>query len=143
MLAPPVLTIDFSWPAKAQNPYTDAKRSRKRTTKTQQSAAPPSSPAASASSSLSSTQQAPAPGAVEFRKLCVEKVRKKYPGLEPRGDFDLLQLSTKTFKGTHAEIYAELDEDLAMNVGAVGYEVVCEQTARLLDTHVEPTGVRL
>ncbi|KAL1950992.1 hypothetical protein VTO73DRAFT_141 [Trametes versicolor] len=129
-------------PAKAQKPYTDSKRPRQRTAKTQKSAAPSSSPAASASSGLSSTQEAPAPGAVEFRKLCVEKVCKKYPGLEPRCDFDLLQLSIKKFKGNHAEIYAELDKDLAMNVGAVGYDVVCEQTAKLLGTHVEPTGIK-
>lgn len=113
--------------------------------KTHKPVAPPSLPAVSGSSTSlgSSTQQAPAHGTVHFRKICLEKVRENYPGLEPRCDFDLLQLATRILKGTHAEIYAALDEDLAMNAGAHGYELITEAATKLLDSYVEPTGVCL
>ncbi|EIW63827.1 uncharacterized protein TRAVEDRAFT_41255 [Trametes versicolor FP-101664 SS1] len=131
-------------PAKAQKPYNDTKRPRQRTAKIQKPVAPPSLPAVSASStpSGSSTQQAPAPGTEHFRKICAEKVRENYPGLEPRCDFDLLQLATRILKGTHAEIYAALDEDLAMNVGLHGYELTTGEATKLLDSYIEPTGAK-
>ncbi|KAL1950993.1 hypothetical protein VTO73DRAFT_142 [Trametes versicolor] len=131
-------------PAKAQKPYNDSKRPGQRTAKIQKPVAPPSLPAVSASStpSGSSTQQSPAPGTVHFRKICAEKVRENYPGLEPRCDFDLLQLATRILKGSHAEIYAALDEDLAMNVGLHGYELTTGEATKLLDSYIEPTGAK-
>lgn len=77
-----------------------------------------------------------------FRNLCVEKVRKDYPGIEPRSDYELARLSERQFKGSPTEIYAQLDEDFAMSVSAGGYEIIMEAATALLDSHVEPSGVR-
>lgn len=81
-------------------------------------------------------------GAVLFRNLCMEKIRKDYPGVKPRNDYDISSLSEKRFKGSPAEIYAQLDEDLALDVGDVGYEFIMEAATAMLDRYVEPTGVR-
>ncbi|OJT05947.1 hypothetical protein TRAPUB_3134 [Trametes pubescens] len=129
-------------PTKAQKPYQDAKRPRKRAVKTTHPAPRPRLPPPSASPGLSSTHSGPAPGAVHYRKLCEENVRRRYPGLEPRNDFDLVQLSSAQYKGTHAEIFAELDNDLAETSEDFGYEYMMENSTSLLETYVEPTGVK-
>lgn len=98
---------------------------------------------APAAPGLSSTHSGPASGAVHYRKLCEEHVRRRYPGLEPRNDFDLVQLASEFYKGTHAEIFAALDDDLADTSEAYGYEVMMENSTKLLENYFEPTGVRL
>lgn len=76
-----------------------------------------------------------------FRKLCIEKIRKDYPEIEPRNDYELARLAERQFKGSPAEIYAQLDEDTAMGASAGGFEFLMEAATALLDSYVEPTGV--
>ncbi|OJT05946.1 hypothetical protein TRAPUB_3133 [Trametes pubescens] len=128
--------------AKAQEPYDDIKRPRKRTTKTPKPKERPSLPPASASLGLSSTPPRPAPGAVQYRKLCIEQIRKMYPGVEPRSDYDIERLSSTRFKGTPAEIYAALDKDLASNVQSHGYDYLMDCAKKLMDSYIEPTGMK-
>ncbi|KAL1950998.1 hypothetical protein VTO73DRAFT_147 [Trametes versicolor] len=129
-------------PSKALQPYDNAKRPRKRTIKAQKSIAPPILAPASASSNISSTHPRPAPGAVQYRKLCIEQVHKLYPGIEARSDFDLERLSSRRYKGDPAEIYAALDKDLASNARAHGYEYIMECARKLMDSYIEPTGMK-
>ncbi|KAI0671289.1 hypothetical protein C8Q78DRAFT_850649 [Trametes maxima] len=122
--------------AKAEKPYDTTERPRKCTSKT--STAPP--PLSLASSSSSSGR--PGPPSTEFRKLCLDRIREKYPGLKPRSDWDILQLaSTDMQSGTHAEIFAGLDKELARNIEAFGDEIN-DNVKTLLDTYMEPTGIK-
>lgn len=128
-------SLDLPKPTKAQNPYQGAKRPRKRTAETPKPKERPLPPALVSS--------APAPGAVPFRNLCEERVRELYPGLEPRNDFDLIQLASEHYKGTHAEVFAALDVDLAETSEDLGYEFMMEESTKCLDALVKPTGVSL
>ncbi|KAH9854451.1 hypothetical protein C2E23DRAFT_818741 [Lenzites betulinus] len=76
------------------------------------------------------------------RNICIRKVRKDYPGVEPRNDFELVRLCERRFHGSPAEIYAELDKQLACNAKIFGYDVVIGLSTKLLDTYVEPTGIK-
>ncbi len=71
-----------------------------------------------------------------FRTLCMEKIRKDYPGIEPRNDFELARLSERRFKGSPIEIYAQMDEDLADHVSGtvVSYEVLMELSKEYLNS---------
>ncbi|KAH9854458.1 hypothetical protein C2E23DRAFT_818754 [Lenzites betulinus] len=79
---------------------------------------------------------------VLFRNLCMGKIRKDYPGLDPRNDFELVRLCEQRFHGSPAEIYAELDKQLAQNTATYGYEMFIGLSTKLLDTYVEPTGIK-
>ncbi|KAI0642811.1 hypothetical protein C8Q79DRAFT_1012831 [Trametes meyenii] len=122
--------------AKAEKPYGTAKRTPKRTSKPSTAPLPLSVPSSSSSSRL------PGPPSTEFRKTCLDKIRERYPGLKPRSDWDILQLaSTETRPGTHAEIFAGLDKELAEDIEAFGDEIN-DNVKTLLDTYMEPTGIK-
>ncbi|EIW63825.1 uncharacterized protein TRAVEDRAFT_41253 [Trametes versicolor FP-101664 SS1] len=123
-------------PAKGQQPYDDPKGNR--TNKPRNKVPLPCPPSISSSSS----KPCLGTGSVLFRNLCVEKVRKDYPGIEPRSDYELARLSEICFKGSPTEIYAQLDKDFAMSVSACSYESIMEAATALLDSHVEPSGLK-
>ncbi|EIW63831.1 uncharacterized protein TRAVEDRAFT_41259 [Trametes versicolor FP-101664 SS1] len=123
--------------ARGQQPYGDLKGTRT-LANLRNKATPPTPPEIPPSSSKPGLGM----GAVLFRNLCMEKIRKDYPGVKPRNDYDISSLSEKRFKGSPAEIYAQLDEDLALDVGDVGYEFIMEAATAMLDRYVEPTGLK-
>ncbi|OJT05942.1 hypothetical protein TRAPUB_3129 [Trametes pubescens] len=123
-------------PAKGQQPYSDVQN--KRTKKLRSKATPPTPPNISPSSSKPGLGT----GGVMFRNLCIEKIRKDYPGIKPRTDYDLSALSERQFKGSPAEIYAQLDEELTIDAEACGYEFIMEAATAYMDSYVEPTGVK-
>ncbi|KAL1950995.1 hypothetical protein VTO73DRAFT_144 [Trametes versicolor] len=120
---------------RGQQPYGDLRGKR---TDLRNKATPPTPSEISPSSSKPGLDT----GAVLFRKLCMEKIRKDYPEVKPRNDYDVSSLSEKRFKGSPAEIYAQLDEDLALDVEESGYEFIMEAATAMLDSYVEPTGVK-
>ncbi|KAI0639074.1 hypothetical protein C8Q77DRAFT_1152083 [Trametes polyzona] len=76
------------------------------------------------------------------REILLDVVRRNYPGLEPRNDFDIVELATERHEGTPVEVYAWLDNHFAEEVQSMGsYEKVMYNAAKLLDTYVEPTGL--
>ncbi|KAH9854445.1 hypothetical protein C2E23DRAFT_818719 [Lenzites betulinus] len=79
---------------------------------------------------------------VLFRNLCMMKIRQKYPGVEPRNDFEIARLCERRFHGSPAEIYAELDKQLAQDAKTYGYDVFMGLSTKLLDTYMEPTGIK-
>ncbi|KAI0351334.1 hypothetical protein OH77DRAFT_1429884 [Trametes cingulata] len=81
----------------------------------------------------------PVSAALPLRDICLEQIRMKYPGFEPRDDWDLLQLGRGApRKGTHQELYAWLDEWHAQNLALDPH--IDEATTKLLDTRMEVTG---
>ncbi|EIW63833.1 uncharacterized protein TRAVEDRAFT_67814 [Trametes versicolor FP-101664 SS1] len=122
-----------------QKPYSDVKR--KRTTKPRIKNEPPTALSKLSSPSIP-TPPAPGIGTILFRKLCAEKIRTDYPGVEPRSDFDLVALGSRRFHGSPAEIYAQLDEQLASHVESDGYEFIMNSAKKLCDAYVEPTGIK-
>ncbi|KAI0676666.1 hypothetical protein C8Q78DRAFT_998828 [Trametes maxima] len=123
--------------AKAEKPYDIAKRNRKHTSKTS-TAPPPLSLTSSASSS-----RHPGPPLTELRKTCLAVNRERYPGLEPRGDWDILTLATTPLRvGTTTEIYAELDRELAFSIEVHGEKETMKNVRGLLDMRMELTGAK-
>ncbi|KAH9854436.1 hypothetical protein C2E23DRAFT_775856 [Lenzites betulinus] len=79
---------------------------------------------------------------VLFRELCLGKIRKDYPGIEPRNDFELVRICEQRFQGSPAEIYAKLDEQLVHDAKIHGYDEIMRMSTQLLDTYVEPSGIK-
>ncbi|KAI0364686.1 hypothetical protein BV20DRAFT_1005393 [Pilatotrama ljubarskyi] len=84
-------------------------------------------------------KHSPSSAAVPYRDICLDRIREIYPDLQPRNDWDILQLvSTPLRKGTQEEIYAWLDQTYAKaNETCPG---VSERTTCLLNTRMELTG---
>ncbi|KAH9853438.1 hypothetical protein C2E23DRAFT_821366 [Lenzites betulinus] len=124
--------------ARAHEPYKDTKG--KRTSKSRKPTLSKPKPLPNVPSSSLATSAPAGHGTVLFRKLCMDNIRKNYPEIEPRSDFEILTLASKRLKGTLAEIYAELDVELAMDAPEFGVEFILESATQILDTYVEPTG---
>ncbi|OJT05951.1 hypothetical protein TRAPUB_3138 [Trametes pubescens] len=126
-------------PARGQEPYSNTRSKRpSKPGKNIGTTVPP--PIASSSSSPAAPTRGP--GTILFRKLCAEKILRDYPGVEPRSDYDFVALGSRRFHGSPAEIYAQLDEDLASHVESYGYEFIMNNAKKLCDAYVEPTGIK-
>ncbi|KAI0364687.1 hypothetical protein BV20DRAFT_1125466 [Pilatotrama ljubarskyi] len=124
-----------------KQPYEMSGRKRGRAQPSAAASIPPSgsSPNSLTASALTSDPQSPAPvGAVPLRETCLEQIRKRYPGFQPRDDWDILQLGTgPPRKGTHQELYAWLDEWHAQCLEIDPQ--IDEGTKQVLDTRMETT----
>ncbi|KAH9887744.1 hypothetical protein C8Q73DRAFT_210960 [Cubamyces lactineus] len=117
-----------------RQPYDASKRSRK-----SRSCRKP--PSAIPSPCLPLALPTSATGAVLYRDLCVQHVKARYPGIEPRSDWELLFMSGTTLKGTREEVYAVLDKEYLEDLEGYGDE--CDgMVARTLGQYVEPTGYK-
>ena len=67
-----------------------------------------------------------ATGAVLFRDLCVLQVKIRYPGIEPRNDWELLYLAEQKVEGSVDEVYATLEEEYIQDIKFYGFEE-CEE----------------
>lgn len=76
-----------------------------------------------------------------YRQVALDNVSERYPGLEIRNDFDLLELSGHHYKGTPTEIHAALDEQLADDMELLGYDGLMAACKKVLESYIEPTGV--
>ncbi|KAI0639073.1 hypothetical protein C8Q77DRAFT_1163255 [Trametes polyzona] len=83
-------------------------------------------------------------GARLTRDIYLDVIRSRYPGLEPRSDFDIVTLATTPRReGTREELYAWLDEELAEYLqSSDSDEEAMDSIETLLDTYVEPTGIK-
>ena len=64
-----------------------------------------------------------------------------HPGITPRNDFELIQLSSRTYPGTPAEVYAALEQEYKEDhENGMGFAEA--EWSQLLNEYVEPTGVR-
>ncbi|KAI0326910.1 hypothetical protein GY45DRAFT_1258057 [Cubamyces sp. BRFM 1775] len=81
-----------------------------------------------------------ATGAVLFRDLCVQQVKIRYPGIEPRNDWELLYLAEQKVEGSVDEVYATLEEEYIQDIKFYGFEECEEMIAQSLALRVEPTG---
>ncbi|KAI0639080.1 hypothetical protein C8Q77DRAFT_1163273 [Trametes polyzona] len=123
----------------AKRPYTSSKRKRANPDKPEAK----TSEASATSASVPRLEPVPdiANGARPTREIFLEALRSNYPGLEPRNNFDIAMLGTTRREGTHEELYAWLDGELAAYIQSwPSYEKAMESIDRLLDTYVEPTG---
>lgn len=74
----------------------------------------------------------------------MESFQKNYPNMEPRNDYELLKLAQRNLKGTTAEIRAQVDAMLQVDITFFGTrEAAFTAATRTLDTVVAFTGVRL
>ncbi|KAL7280687.1 hypothetical protein PYCCODRAFT_1432596 [Trametes coccinea BRFM310] len=125
--------------SKAQNrPYDSSQRSRHTRVKREVTTTVPSS----ITTTSASTKPNPGNGAAPFREFALQNVRSRNPGIEPRNDWELLQLSSRSIKGTPAEVYAWLDAKYAREVERDGVEEVEWCVAEMLNTWMEPTGMK-
>ncbi|KAI0326903.1 hypothetical protein GY45DRAFT_1258042 [Cubamyces sp. BRFM 1775] len=79
-------------------------------------------------------------GAVLYRDLCVQQVEARYPGIEPRSDWELLYLAEKKIKGSVEEVYATLEEEYIEDIKSCGFEECEDMVAQSLALRIEPTG---
>lgn len=78
------------------------------------------------------------------REVYVESFQKNYPDMEPRNDYELLKLAQRNLKGTTAEIRAQVDAMLKVDITFFGTrEAVFAAATTTLDTVVAFTGVRI
>ncbi|KAJ2975546.1 hypothetical protein NUW54_g11716 [Trametes sanguinea] len=130
-----------------RQPYDSSKRTRKTRSNSKSSTAA-SSQAVSASASTVHSPCLPLPlstsatGAVLYRDLCTQFVKTRYPGIEPRSDFELVWMTEVSLKGTAEEIYATLDKEYARSIKDCGVEKTEWMVAKTLGQYVEPTGIK-
>ncbi|RPD57155.1 hypothetical protein L227DRAFT_587771 [Lentinus tigrinus ALCF2SS1-6] len=71
------------------------------------------------SSRLSASSSTPSPAQSTkrtMRDVCLSHIRKRFPPLKPRHDFDILALGDDRYKGSEEDIYASLDQELSSQV---------------------------
>ncbi|KAH9850216.1 hypothetical protein C2E23DRAFT_887643 [Lenzites betulinus] len=126
-------------------PYGDAKRKRGQRS---QPKASTSQAKASASQTSAAAVPIPAPtphpgnGAVPYRDLCTRTSRNIHPHVKPRSDFELCCLAERAYEGSVEEIYARLDKQYANYIAIDGKEETDRLTAKILNTYMEPTGIK-
>ncbi|KAI9061180.1 hypothetical protein FKP32DRAFT_1678509 [Trametes sanguinea] len=130
-----------------RQPYDSLKGTRKTRSNSKPSTAA-SSQAVSASASTVHSPCLPlsiptsATGAVLYRDFCAQFVKTRYPGIEPRSDWELLWMAEVSLKGTAEEIYAILDKEYVRYLECCKGEDVDWMVAKTLGQYVEPTGVK-
>ena len=77
-----------------------------------------------------------------IRDYYLEHVRKRFPHFKPRHDFDLLALGDGRYKGSEEDVYAWLDQELALQVALEGdAQPALEAATRMLSARGVITGV--
>ncbi|KAI0355448.1 hypothetical protein OH77DRAFT_1480059 [Trametes cingulata] len=137
--------------SKAQpKPYDPSKRGRKTRAqpKTLKHEAPAQSSAVSASApavpspSLALPIPTSSTGSVLYRDFCKELVKSRYPGIEPRNDWELVFMAGSSLQGTAEEVYAELDREYLRDLNFNGSDTLEWLVSETLSRHVEPTGIK-
>ncbi|KAI0351330.1 hypothetical protein OH77DRAFT_947737 [Trametes cingulata] len=128
---------------KAQEPYESKQRPKKHTQTTPAVALAPAS--TSMPSSDSSRLPIPPSDLLQctrprpLRESLLEQIYVNYPGIQPRTDWEIMQLGTTRYKGTPEEVYAWLEETYAKERSQIKYlDDACVQ--RMLDTPAALTG---
>ncbi|TFK78993.1 hypothetical protein K466DRAFT_506375 [Polyporus arcularius HHB13444] len=76
-----------------------------------------------------------------IRDFYLVHIRKRFPRFEPRNDFDLLALGDGRYKGPEKEVYAWLDQELAMTIALSGNATqALEGATRMLSAKKTVTG---
>ncbi|RPD57954.1 hypothetical protein L227DRAFT_506144, partial [Lentinus tigrinus ALCF2SS1-6] len=99
----------------------------------------------SSSSATLSTQPGPTATAGQtWRDVCLQTIRNKYAGFQPRNDFDIFTLGTSKYRGPRAELGTWLDSKLAQHIQDTGsLEFVMEKARTLLAMSTDNvTGIK-
>ncbi|KAI0351331.1 hypothetical protein OH77DRAFT_1429880 [Trametes cingulata] len=132
--------------SKALQPYESSDRRNKRHVQAPAVPAVPPTDTSIISVQPSSTSRTPKPPANlsesslprPLRETFLEQIHINYPGIQPRNDWDIVQLGSTRRPGTPAELYAWLDKTYAEEKES--NSEVDECVAELLDAKVSVTG---